>query len=852
MLRYLKKIVIPNSWLILVGISMLSFGAVAVLLVLIGFRSPVNARMDLSRLRLAVETDFLEADNRSIKIADAEITNLTEELRFPLIAANWASKLAISVSWAPILYLEGLGLNGQGKRIEADLVAAEKITNWAKEFRSEYSKNETALLGGLEGDRLVHLRYQLDQWQLLLSDSESLIDAPSLRTRWFTINEQFGPIAAMLGQLSRMEIDMTEATKTGQTSILLISALLDLAQTADAMSSFFHSGKSDQTKFDDKFIYSTLSEFNLQAAAAKNFAFKASVELKGLGDSGLQVQRLSTLEEMLGELQAIGEAILQGFDALKPATEILNGMQGGLLDSDGRLLEALWAINQNLEELLNVTSQLSKSQTKVLKLQSENDWLKQSNGVSEILNLVSEVERGLLLLRAFVPVALPLMNSDEPRKYLVLGQSSDELRGTGGFVSAIWTLKFQNDRFTDVSYYDVVRVDDWDRLELYSKAPKGLEEHMNMWVWLLRDVSWDPDFKATGKTAKAMFQIGQNQDVDGVVAINQWAILELIKAIGPIPPPDGGVAITANNVITVLEEATDLYGRAYLDLVLQGILERLKSPTSLPDLIQVTSAMHRALESRDLLIFFDDPHLQAVINREGWSGEIEETKGDYLYVVDSNVGWSKVDRNIERNVSYLVDLSKFGRPRATLEVEYVNHSSPGSSPCEPQWQNRGENYHQISNACYWNFTRVYLPIRSNLLHKTPLPLPKSSVSAEIGIGKTGQDTGLLSVSHDKLVFSGLISIEAVESRKFVLVYDLPKDTVVYGMDNLVYNLTIQKQPGVRQKKISIELIPPDGYMPTTSSLPYTIQDSGSVNISKILKRDEYLQITFVKEPRQNE
>ncbi|HIA17183.1 MAG TPA: hypothetical protein EYN72_10470 [Dehalococcoidia bacterium] len=188
----------------------------------------------------------------------------------------------------------------------------------------------------------------------------------------------------------------------------------------------------------------------------------------------------------------------------------------------------------------------------------------------------------------------------------------------------------------------------------------------------------------------------------------------------------------------------------------------------------------------DSWLYFDDPDAQSAVEALGWAGEVKQTEGDYLYVVDSNVGWSKVDRNIERNVTYSVDLSREERPRARLTVEYVNHSGPGSPPCEPQWQNRGTDYNQLVNACYWDFIRVYMPNGSRMLSQTSLPLPELSVSVEIGVGTPGQETGALSSSHDKVVFSGLTTVPALESREVELVYDLPADTVVPDGDDLIY------------------------------------------------------------------
>ena len=85
---------------------------------------------------------------------------------------------------------------------------------------------------------------------------------------------------------------------------------------------------------------------------------------------------------------------------------------------------------------------------------------------------------------------------------------------------------------------------------------------------------------------------------------------------------------------------------------------------------------------------------------------------------------------------------------------------------------------------------------------------------------------MLSASHDKIVYSGLIIVPALESREVVLVYDLPAETLVSEGDALVYTLTMQRQQGVRQSKLSLELVSPDGYSVESSSMPSTAGDHG--------------------------
>ena len=115
----------------------------------------------------------------------------------------------------------------------------------------------------------------------------------------------------------------------------------------------------------------------------------------------------------------------------------------------------------------------------------------------------------------------------------MLGHSSDELRATGGFVSAAWLVSFVDGALDSIIYFDIVLIDDWDNIADYPKAPTTLEEHMNAWVWLMRDVSWDPNFPSTAKNAEVLFQLGQGIDVDGVLRDFIGNLTNLIKESHP-------------------------------------------------------------------------------------------------------------------------------------------------------------------------------------------------------------------------------------------------------------------------------------------------------------------------------
>ena len=594
-------------------------------------------------------------------------------------------------------------------------------------------------------------------------------------------------------------------------------------------------------------LKATLTRVNARAFTAKQKTEAIAKRISDDGQTDWLAGRLSALDQVLSVLITVGRAGTTGLSVVDEAVKAMDDTGSGLLSRGSGVVAIFDSFLDHEAEVASSVAELERAQRILEGLTSNGDSAYAGSALADVSRLVGELRTGLRMALDIAPVGRSLLAADGVRKYLVLGQSADELRATGGFVSSIWLVTFEDGSLVDVKYHDSVRVDDWDRLLLYPRAPAGLEEHMNGWVWLLRDVSWDPDFPTTACSAADMFKLGQRQDVDGVIAINQWTLLRVIEGLGSIPSLSGDAAITPRNLLSNLEQGTDLHGRAYMDLVLQGLLERINQPMSLPALTRLASSLYDTLQNRDMLVFFDDRSLQSVMGRLGWDGRVRQDSSGYLYVVDSNVGWSKVDRNVERDISYVVDLSRGPQPRVNLTLGYVNHSGPGSPGCEPQWLNRGNDYSQLKNACYWNYFRVYIPQGARLLSETPLPLDEYSVSVEIGRGVPGQDTGNISSSHNKIVFAGLTSLSAGDRSEIDLVYDLPAFVVQRNGDSLTYELFIQKQPGVRQRVVTVEFLPPQGYHLTSSDGAPVEVDGSRVGFRFLLTRDTVLNVEFERD-----
>ena len=127
-----------------------------------------------------------------------------------------------------------------------------------------------------------------------------------------------------------------------------------------------------------------------------------------------------------------------------------------------------------------------------------------------------------------------------------------------------------------------------------------------------------------------------------------------------------------------------------------------------------------------------------------------------------------------------------------------------------------------------------MPQGSSILSTTPLPLPTYSVSVEIGEGIAGETSIGLSSSHDRLVFSGLVPVEAGQRREVTLVYDLPSSVVTQGKDTITYKLVVHKQPGVRERALSLDLLVPNGFRLLKSSHQIEYFDNSMLTISMLL------------------
>jgi hypothetical protein len=439
--------------------------------------------------------------------------------------------------------------------------------------------------------------------------------------------------------------------------------------------------------------------------------------------------------------------------------------------------------------------------------------------------------------------ALPgLLGANGPVDYLLLAQNPDELRATGGFISAVGILTIDHGGHGAIEMQNSPTVDDIVN-QVYPEPPKPLLRYMNSEMWLFRDSNWSPDFPTSAKLARELYALGQRREYANVIAFDPLAVEQLLAAIGPVMVAESPEPISAKNVTAYLRSEHDLAQgaakKAYIGRLANAMAAQIEFQPGQVDLWKLLTALHRALSERHLLLALADTTVAPIAARHGWDGAVQPGAADFLMVVDSNVGYNKVNPNISQAISYTVDLSDPSAPVATLDVRYV-HNLKLPDTCK-QFDDAETSYTDWMRRCYYDYLRVLVPHDSQLTGATSQPVPDAWMDSGAG------DDGGVTASDGEAgtrVLSTFVVVPFGEQRVTSLRYRLPAAVLTRDAQGWHYRLHIQKQAGTGALPLTIDLrLPPRAALIEAIPLP-AARTGGSLHFAGSLAQDRTFEITF--------
>jgi|GEM_PF-1429624 len=408
--------------------------------------------------------------------------------------------------------------------------------------------------------------------------------------------------------------------------------------------------------------------------------------------------------------------------------------------------------------------------------------------LQELDEALPSIVRAMGMLDVFLPQADAVLGMDAPRRYLIVGQNNFELRATGGFMGSMGILTVDQGRITQLDYRSSY---DWDNPKREKvQPPIPYVRYMRFGAWFIRDANFSPDFPTSAQTIEMFWQLDGHEPVQGVIALDMYALQNVLQALGPVEVPGYGVSVGGSNMLETIWEG---YRRdpGFLPALSGAVAARLQQPglfqpANLPALLQ---SLARSLEEKHILLYFDAADLQQAVVRAGWSGALRDDPGDYLYVVDSDFSYAEVNRFIEQEIRYTATLDRGLKVQeSTVTITYWNHFDRWSS---------AETREQFGGGCYDPATRdlVHSPGCYGDYIRLAVPRGSRFVSA------AGFDDGMeYQDEAGRTIIAGYVRVLPGDQRTVSITY-IPPANPVGGQ----YRLTLQKQPGTAALPVDVEI-----------------------------------------------
>lgn len=364
--------------------------------------------------------------------------------------------------------------------------------------------------------------------------------------------------------------------------------------------------------------------------------------------------------------------------------------------------------------------------------------------VTQLKAYAPQLSAALHEFTSFSNALATMLGGDGAMRYLVAFQNPTELRPTGGFIGSFAEIDVRHGAIENMRVPGGGTYDIQGQLTKFVASPTPLSIINPRWE--LQDANWFPDFPSSAKKVQWFYENAGGPTTDGVIAVNATFVVNLLAILGPVEMTDYGVTIDAENFMFEAQKAVELTydkeantPKAFIGDLAPVLLERI-TEADMSTFLAILDLVGQSLAQKDIQLYFRGDELQAAMNELGWSGAIKQTTGDYLMVVNTNLGGGKTDAVIDQNVDVDVTVRADGSVENTVTITKVHHG--------------------IANALFTgknnvDYLRLYVPEGSELLAADGFEAPLDSAFELSDVPlSTDEDLALTMSAIDRDVVSG--------------------------------------------------------------------------------------------------
>ena len=426
-----------------------------------------------------------------------------------------------------------------------------------------------------------------------------------------------------------------------------------------------------QGKSEDALRFADHAEYNAQQAsdATHSVPWTVASFIPWLGSPFVTGQEISDV--VLGLASKV----------LKPAAE------AGTALSPDRLLEGS---RVDVQLLRDEEPKLSKLSGAATSLNEDARAISDPRFASLLADVRSQLQdqtaeiSGLLENTALAARLAPsMMGADGPRTYFMAFQTNAEARGTGGLLGGFGVLRFENGTGTVDTLGSNTELD-----KPFMPTDLG-PEFESMYGFAdpfgdFRNSNLSSHFPYAAQIWKSMWAQQTGMNVDGVIALDPFALSYILDAVGPVTMPDGE-QITKDNVVELTESTaytrfpTDQAARKqYLQDIASAVVKKMTTSVGSPR--SLLNALGKAVGDRRIAVWSSVPAEQKLLEQTPLAHIVPDDAAPYAEVVINNLGGNKMDYYLEREIEYVADECDGESRMSTVTVRLKNAVPDASLP----------------------------------------------------------------------------------------------------------------------------------------------------------------------------
>lgn len=483
-------------------------------------------------------------------------------------------------------------------------------------------------------------------------------------------------------------------------------------------------------------------------------------------------------------------------EAIKPYADLIGFKKSTVSfveqSAEDRLKTAVLTLDKMLYRIDDISKNLAKGELLIEKI--DPNRYPEKIGKSLLREKIKKTKEEVLSLSKLFVDAKPLLKNlpeifgvDKEKTYLILFQNDKELRATGGFLTSYAIFKIKEAKITIEKSEDIYDLD--NSIANHPSAPREIRSfHLGVNRFYIRDSNLSPDFPTSIKLFNSLYnQSTKKVDYDGIIAIDTKILVDLLEIFGDTKVD--GIVFSSRidsrcDCPSAIYTLFDIIDRPtpYLRENRKGILGKLMytlfykaigfSPSQYWG--KLFQQMLKNLEEKHILVYFPDQRLQKAIEALNYGGRINNVNDDYLHINNVNFAGAKSNMFVFEEIE---SKTTFDGKKTKRELVITYRNPYPHSDCNLERGNL------CLNATLRNWLRVYVPQGAKLISFRGSEKP---VEVYNDLNKT--------------VFEGFLKVNPLGMAKVIIEYQLPERI---SSDN--YRLTIQKQPGTKDQKLTVTI-----------------------------------------------